>query len=296
MTIDRTPPQEGELPTVVEALALVMDEVQSISKSSRNEFQNFNFRGIDAVMNAVGPAFRKHGVVCVPIATSYADEHYQAKGGSNMRSVTLTVTFRFYGPAGDWIDAQVCGESADAGDKSIPKAHSVAYRTLLLQALCIPTDEADPDAQTIERAEPPVRRQEGPPPVPVPSSWPKVKAAMRACDNPDESEALYEAFLRAATYHLYGQTSLKEVTPAERKVVFQKAAGAATWLAENVESEGPGFYFFDESSHRQAWASVLEGHTLEIPDYVPPEPPGADEAVERELAEDAAQDAAADYS
>jgi len=36
----------------------------------------------------------------------------------------------------------------------VSKAHSVAYRTLLLQALCIPTDEPDPDAASHERAAP----------------------------------------------------------------------------------------------------------------------------------------------
>jgi hypothetical protein len=286
---------EEKVPTVVEALSLVMDEVQSISKASRNTHQNFNFRGIDAVMNAVGPAFRKHGVVCVPTGATYEDEHYQAKGGSNMRSVTLTVTFRFYGPAGDFIDASACGESADAGDKAVPKAHSVAYRTLLLQALCIPTDDPDPDASTHHRETPPVR-VEGPPPPAVPTSWPKVKDAFRKCDNPEESEALYEAFLRAATYHLYGKESLKEISADERKVVFQKAAGAVVWLQENVESEGPGFLFFGEAEHRKAWASVLEGHLLEIPDYVQPEPPAppVDEEAER-LAREAFADAETGY-
>jgi hypothetical protein len=38
------------------------------------------------------------------------------------------------------------GEAADAGDKATSKAHSVAYRTCLLQALSIPTHEPDPDA------------------------------------------------------------------------------------------------------------------------------------------------------
>jgi hypothetical protein len=39
----------------------------------------------------------------------------------------------------------------DWGDKGTPKAMSVAFRTFLLQALTIPTDEAEPDAQVYER-------------------------------------------------------------------------------------------------------------------------------------------------
>lgn len=272
-------------PTVVEALALVMDEVQAVGKEGRNTQQNYNFRGIDAVVNAVGPAFRKHGVVCVPVSVDHQSEHYTTRSGTQMRGVTLLVGFRFYGPRGDYIEACAAGESSDSGDKATPKAHSVAYRTMLLQALCIPTDEPDPDQESHERAE---RRVEGLPAVPVPSSWPKVEQAVRLCDNESEAWALWEAFLRAATYHLYGKISLKEIETAQRQVMLQKAGGAAVWMIENAKSEGPGFTFFDEDLMRLAWAAMLGGSVLEIPDYTPLEPPGADEALEA-AAEEAEQ-------
>ena len=41
----------------------------------------------------------------------------------------------------------------DAGDKATAKAMSVAFRTALLQSLCLPTDDIDPDAQSYERSE-----------------------------------------------------------------------------------------------------------------------------------------------
>lgn len=141
----------SEAPTVVEALSAVMEDVQAVRKSDRNTQQNFNFRGVDSVVNAVGPALRKHGVIVVPTRAAYDQERYQTKNGAAMRGVTATIGYRFYGPAGDFIDTEVLGEAADAGDKAIPKAHSVAFRTLLLQALCVPTDEPDPDGQSHER-------------------------------------------------------------------------------------------------------------------------------------------------
>lgn len=159
-------------PTVVEALSAVMGDVQAVGKTGRNEAQKYNFRGVDAVVNAVGPALRTHGVVVVPIEASVIEERYTTKSGTAMKGVTATVTFRFYGPAGDHIDAQVCGESSDSGDKAVPKAHSVAYRTMLLQALCIPTDEPDPDEDSHERAASPqraARRPAAPPPVAAPT-------------------------------------------------------------------------------------------------------------------------------
>ena len=52
--------------SVYEAWNDVMRDVQAIRKDSRNAQQGFNFRGIDAVMNAVGPALRDHGVTIIP--------------------------------------------------------------------------------------------------------------------------------------------------------------------------------------------------------------------------------------
>jgi len=53
----------------------------------------------------------------------------------------------------------VCAESMDSGDKATAKAMSVAYRTALLQTLCLPTDDVDPDAETYVRSEPAPRTQ-----------------------------------------------------------------------------------------------------------------------------------------
>ena len=142
-----------EQPTVVQALAKVMAAVQSVGKGSMNTQQGYRFRGIDAVVNAVGPAFREHGVICLPTVedVSYATVEVGTKR-TQMRECTVRVRYVFHGPAGDSIECVTVGEAMDSGDKSTPKAMSVAYRVALLQALCIPTDEPDTDSQTYERA------------------------------------------------------------------------------------------------------------------------------------------------
>lgn len=139
-------------PTVHEALAAVMGDVQAVRKGDRNSQQGYVFRGIDAVVNAVGPALRKHGVIVTPFKV---DAHYRdvtTSTGKPSRECTVLATYRIYGPAGDFIEAMAPGESMDFGDKGAPKAMSVAMRILLLQALCIPTDDPDPDSQSYERA------------------------------------------------------------------------------------------------------------------------------------------------
>lgn len=141
----------AEKMTVFEALSKVMADVQAVKKGDRNTQQNYNFRGIDAVVNAVGPKLREYGVICVPIGVTSTYRDVQTTTGKPSRECTVTARYRFYGPAGDFIDTEVPGEAMDSGDKGTPKAMSVAYRTLLLQALCIPTDEADPDHQSYER-------------------------------------------------------------------------------------------------------------------------------------------------
>lgn len=138
-------------PSVIEALSAVMAEVQAVGKNQRNTEQGYNFRGVDAVVNAVGPIMRKHGVVAMPLLESASYRDVLTSRGKPSRESTVEVRYRFYGPAGDSVDAVVPGEAMDFGDKGVAKAMSVAYRIVLLQALCIPTDEPDPDEQTYER-------------------------------------------------------------------------------------------------------------------------------------------------
>lgn len=140
--------------TVHQALSKVMAEVQAVRKDSKNQAQRFNFRGIDAVMNAVGPALRKHGVVILPEEVDVHRTNGTTANGKQTAEVVVKATYRAYGPNGDSIHGKVAAEAMDFGDKAIAKAMSVAYRTFLLQALTIPTDEPDPDSESYERGAP----------------------------------------------------------------------------------------------------------------------------------------------
>lgn len=140
--------------TVHQALTKVMGDVQAVRKDSKNQAQRFNFRGIDAVMNAVGPALRKHGVTILPEDVEVHRSNGTTANGKQTAEVVIKVTYRIYGPSGDSIHGKVAAEAMDFGDKAVAKAMSVAYRTFLLQALTIPTDEPDPDGESFERGVP----------------------------------------------------------------------------------------------------------------------------------------------
>ena len=145
--------------TVFEAWSAVMNDVKVVHKGERNQQQGFSFRGIDAVMLAVGPKLRAHSVTVVPTAESIETERYTTAKGGLMQGIICRVQFTVYGPEGDSFTGSAYGQAADSGDKAVSKAHSVAYRTFLLQALCVPTDEPDPDSQVHERAIPARRSQ-----------------------------------------------------------------------------------------------------------------------------------------
>lgn len=135
--------------TVVEVMLAAMRSVQSIGKSDFNDFHKFNFRGIDTVLDHVGPAFREHGVLTFPELQSLAAETVKSSKDKPMRLTTVTVKYTFVGPAGDRESAIVPGEAWDSEDKGSSKAMSVAYRTALIQVLSIPTKERDPHAGPI---------------------------------------------------------------------------------------------------------------------------------------------------
>ncbi len=136
------------------AMIAVMNEVQGVAKRDRNTQQNFSFRGIDAVLNAVGPALRKHNVFIRSEVLEKQTDEITTKAGGKMLHVVLLVAYFFVATDGTEVMTVVPGEASDAGDKGFSKAMSVALRTALIQALALPTDEPDPDHTTFERAEP----------------------------------------------------------------------------------------------------------------------------------------------
>lgn len=140
-------------PTVQEAWAAVMADVRELGKDSvhNSPGAKFNFRGVDDTMNAVGPVLRKHQVAVIPTSVTLSTRDTQTSTGKPAQEATVMVSYAIHGPAGDSMAGGSAGGAMDNGDKATPKAMSVAYRTFLLQALCLPTHEVDPDAEAFDR-------------------------------------------------------------------------------------------------------------------------------------------------
>ncbi|MEV4414041.1 ERF family protein [Catellatospora sp. NPDC049609] len=139
-----------EGPPVREAILDVMIRVGAVGKGDYNQGQKFNFRGIDAVLNAVAPALRAARVIVRPEYEPATVHYLESGGGKRQVHALVHARFEFIGPAGDSHMVQVNGEAMDTGDKAVSKASSVAFRTALIQALALPTDEPDPDSQVYD--------------------------------------------------------------------------------------------------------------------------------------------------
>jgi len=150
ISYDGNPISDAQTVPVHVAWARVMADVQSVGKADRRDDPggHYNFRGVDRIVNAVGPALRRHGVLLLPIQV-YDIEYREARTakGTPMQDCTLKVRWMVVGPEGDTLPSPLesAGQATDTQDKATSKATSVAQRVLFLTALHIPTQDPDVD-------------------------------------------------------------------------------------------------------------------------------------------------------
>lgn len=140
-------------PSTHAAVVAVMREIDFIAKGRQADQKQggYTFRGIEELLAAVGPAFRRHGVVSAastpdpPIISSY-----QTSGGREMNWVVLKVevTLRGTDNPEDVIVVSAYGEAGDTGDKAMAKAYSVGYREALFKAFAVPVSGSDYDTES----------------------------------------------------------------------------------------------------------------------------------------------------
>lgn len=133
--------------TVFKALSAVQKELseRGIAKGDTNTYDNYKFRGIDAVLNALAPILAKNGLVLVPSLDESEIRTVPASSGKPMNHCKVKMSFTFYDSEGDSISHTFHGEAMDRGDKSLNKAATAAYKYFLFQAFTIPV-EGTPDA------------------------------------------------------------------------------------------------------------------------------------------------------
>lgn len=117
----------------------------------------YSFRGYERTVAAFGPITLKHGVSVIPHRVTPSHRDAKSGKGTPMRESTTKVTWRVYGPRGDFFEMESEGESLDYADKGTAKAQTIAQRVVLLVGGLIPTGATDSDESNIERGEAPQR-------------------------------------------------------------------------------------------------------------------------------------------
>ncbi len=215
-----------------------------ITKDRKNLQQNYSFRGIDDVFNALSPLLAEHQLAIIPRYLTRECIERPSKSGGVLFNVTVEAEFDLYGSDGSHVTAKTFGEAMDSADKATNKAMSAAYKYMCFQVFAIPTEgDNDADAHT---------------PVPVAATAPAApkpaKKATPAVSNDPPELAAYIARLvdgldaqnvknelRAKLYKLGGQPlvdgvmadiTASKMTPAEKVRIMWKA------IQDNQPPEG----------------------------------------------------------
>lgn len=143
--------------TVQEAIAQVALEVGAVEKDSLMESgqTRYRYRSIDNLLSAVHDPLARNSVTFSPDHIQIvSEEKGSTRSGSTQYFVRAIVTYRVYGPAGDYISASVLSEALDTSDKSSSKLMSQAYKYAIAQVLSIPFAMEEQDADRPEPIEP----------------------------------------------------------------------------------------------------------------------------------------------
>lgn len=135
---------EGDL-TVHQAIAEIINELGGIGKTGHNKDQNYDFRGIDAVLINLHPLFAKYGVFMAPDVLERHYEERTSKSGNVGHCCHLHIRYTVYGPTGDSFAFSTWGEGLDYSDKATNKAMTAAFKYALFQlfAICDPAEDGD---------------------------------------------------------------------------------------------------------------------------------------------------------
>lgn len=129
---------------IYKKIIAVMQAMKSIPKQSTAAAgtaatdDDFDFRGIDAIYNALNPLFKEHGIFCLPEvrSTETVPTRDQKKN-----KTTVEVKYTFCAEDGSQAAIIVRGEAIDDSDKGLSKAMSIAQKTALTQMFLIPTND-----------------------------------------------------------------------------------------------------------------------------------------------------------
>jgi len=145
------PAPEYTGPHVYHAMSRVMQRltIEGIGKNKRNKQQDYNFRGIDDVYDALAPILAEEKLLILPRMTAISYTEKPTKAGGAQEYAYVTAEFDFVSAFdGSRHTCVMYGEGMDSADKATNKAMTAAYKYLCFQAFTIPVsglDDGDSD-------------------------------------------------------------------------------------------------------------------------------------------------------
>jgi len=141
--------QKSQIFTLIgKAIGMIGAIGKDRSSKDRSGAEQFKYRGIDQVYNALNPVMAELGIFFCPEILDLKREERTTRNGAVLTYTVMTIRYTAYAPDGSSVSMTVVGEGMDSGDKSCNKAMSVAMKYAMFQLFCIPTEEMkDPDAE-----------------------------------------------------------------------------------------------------------------------------------------------------
>jgi len=138
---------KGILSLIPEAIGMV----KAVGKNHKNQLQNYQFRSIDDFMAEISSVLSTLKITIAPNYTVIASDVVAAANGKTYKSVLLKGDYIISAPDGSFITASTIGEAYDYSDKACNKAMSTAFKYMIMQVFCIPTEEKkDTEYESIE--------------------------------------------------------------------------------------------------------------------------------------------------
>lgn len=135
------------VPMIYGTIRAVMRDIDAVAKNRKAEQQNYRYRGIDDIYNALHKSFGEHGLFVRPRYSDRTVSEITTQRGGKLLFCVLKASIDFVAMDGSFITVEMIGEAMDSGDKATNKAMSVALKYACMQLFMIPTEEEkDPEA------------------------------------------------------------------------------------------------------------------------------------------------------
>ena len=142
-----------DIRTVHQRIAAAFADLSYIPKG-RSKGVSYEFRGVDALFNVLHGVLASHGLFLSPRVlddwqVNLIPGSPDSKGNPRQQSQALfRVCADVYGADGGMVTfGPGLAQSHDYGDKAVYQAQQNAFKYVLLEAFCIPTEEQDMDAR-----------------------------------------------------------------------------------------------------------------------------------------------------